>query len=114
MSEELLGADPVVFFGLTLLLFGAAAMASGRALARNWRPLWQAVPYTMLLAAADRFLLFALFEGELVSATGFAIGWVVLLALSLVAYRATQARLMVRQYPWLYEPAGPLSWRERR
>jgi len=77
MSEELLGADPVTFFGLTVLLFGAAAMASGRALARNWRPLWQAVPYTMLLAAADRFLLFALFEGELVSATGFAIGWAI-------------------------------------
>ena len=114
MSEELLGADPVTFFGVTVLLFGAAAMASGRALARNWRPLWQAVPYTMLLAAADRFLLFALFEGELVSATGFAIGWAILLAFSLLAYRAIRARLMVRQYPWLYEPAGPLSWRERR
>jgi uncharacterized protein DUF6867 len=114
MSEELLGADPVAFFGLTVLLFGAAAMASGRALARNWRPLWQAVPYAMLLAAADRFLLFALFEGELVSATGFAIGWAILLAFSLLAYRATRSRLMVRQYPWLYEPAGLLSWRERR
>jgi uncharacterized protein DUF6867 len=114
MSEELLGADPVTFFGLTVLLFGAAAMASGRALARSWRPLWQAVPYTMLLAAADRFLLFALFEGELVSVTGFVIGWAILLAFSLLAYRAIRARLMVRQYPWLYEPAGPLSWRERR
>lgn len=114
MSEELLGADPVTFFGLTVLLFGAAAMASGRALARSWRPLWQAVPYTMLLAAADRFLLFALFEGELVSVTGFVIGWAILLAFSLLAYRAIRARLMVRQYPWLYELAGPLSWRERR
>jgi len=114
MSESLLGVDPGAFFGLTVLLFGAAALASGRALARNWRPLWQAVPYAMLLAAADRFLLYALFEGELVSASGFAIGWAILLAFSLLAYRATRARLMVRQYPWLYEPAGPLSWRERR
>ncbi|HEV2548230.1 MAG TPA: hypothetical protein VGU20_12905 [Stellaceae bacterium] len=114
MSEELLGADPVAFFGLTVLLFGAAAMASGRALARNWRALWQVLPYTLLLTAADRFLLYALFEGELMSASGFAIGWVILLAFSLLSYRATRARLMVRQYPWRYEPAGPLSWRERR
>jgi hypothetical protein len=114
MSEELFGADPAAFFGLTVLLFGAAAMASGRALARNWRPLWQALPYTMLLAAADRFLLYALFGGELVSASGFGIAWVILLALSLLAYRVIQARLMVRQYPWLYEPAGALSWRARR
>ena len=114
MSEELFGADPAAFFGLTVLLFGAAAMASGRALARNWRPVWQALPYTMLLAAADRFLLFALFGGELVSAGGFGIAWAILLALSLLAYRVVQARLMVRQYPWLYVPAGPLSWRAHR
>ena len=114
MSESVLGAGPGAFFGLTVLLFGAAALASGRALARNWRPLWQTVPYAMLLAAADRFLLYALFEGELEAVGGFAIAWVILLAFSLLAYRATRARLMVRQYPWLYEPAGPLSWRERR
>ena len=114
MSEGVLGADPVAFFGLTVLLFGAAAMASGRALARNWRPLWQALPYTLLLAGGDRFLLFALFEGDLVSPTGYGVAWVILLALALLSYRLTQTRLMVRQYPWLYEPAGPLSWRERR
>ena len=113
MSEGALGGDWVAFFGLTVLLFGAAATASGRALARNWRPLWQTLPYTMLLAAADRFLLYALFEGELLSASGFVIGWAILLVFALLAYRATHTRLMVRQYPWLYEPAGPLSWRER-
>jgi uncharacterized protein DUF6867 len=114
MSEELLGADPTAFYGLTVLLFGGAAMAGGRALARNWRPLWQVVPYTLLLAAGDRFLLYALFDGELTSASGYGLASVILLAFSLLAYRVTQTRLMVRQYPWLYEPAGPLSWRERR
>jgi hypothetical protein len=114
MSESLLGADPPAFFGLTVLLFGAAAMASGRALARNWRPLWQVLPYTLLLAVGDRFLLFALFEGELMSASGYGLAWVILLAFALLSYRIAQTRLMVRQYPWLYEPAGPLSWRERR
>ncbi|HEV8028621.1 MAG TPA: hypothetical protein VGP50_14400 [Stellaceae bacterium] len=31
----------------------------------------------------------------------------------LLAYRMTQVRLMLRQYPWLYEAGGPFSWRER-
>lgn len=113
MTAAILGATPASFFGLTVLLFGAAAMATGRALARNWRPLWQTVPYAGLLGIGDRFLLYALFEGELLSWSGYLVGAGLLLVLCLLAYRATQARLMVRQYPWLYAPAGPFSWRER-
>ena len=112
--SALLGASAASFLGLTLLLFGAAAVATGRALARSWRPLWQALPYAALLAVADRFLLYALFGGELLSASGYAIAASILLLVTLLGYRATQARLMVRQYPWLYEKAGPLGWRERR
>ena len=111
---DLLGASAASFFGMTLLLFGAAALATGRALARNWRPLWQALPYAALLAIADRFLLYALFGGELLSASGYVLAAAILLAVTLFCYRLTQARLMVRQYPWLYERAGPLAWRERR
>jgi len=110
--EPLLGAGAASFLGLTLLLFGAAATATGRALARNWRPIWQALPYAALLASGDRFLLYALFDGELWSATGYVLAGAILLLLCLLAYRVTQARLMVRQYPWLYAPAGPLSWRD--
>lgn len=109
-----LGAPPGAFWGLTLVLFGAAALSTGRALARNWRPPWQTLPYTLLLAIGNRFLLFALFNGELLSMSGYAIAAAILLALCLIAYRLTQAQLMVRQYPWLYEAAGPFSWRKRR
>ena len=109
-----LGAPPGAFFGLTLLLFGAGALATGRALASHWRGAWQALPYALLLALGDRFLLYALFGGELLSASGYAIAAAILLVFALLAYRATQAALMVRQYPWLYEPAGPFSWREKR
>lgn len=112
--ELLMGASPASFLGLTLLLFGAAAAATGRALARGWRPAWQAVPYALLLAGGDRFLLYALFGGELFSASGYGLAALLLLLLCVLAYRMTQARLMVRQYPWLLEKAGPLSWRERR
>ena len=61
-ASALLGASPGAFLGLTLLLFGAAALATGRALARHWRPAWQTLPYAVLLGlshaqdppAADR------------------------------------------------------------
>ena len=110
----LLGVGPGAFFGLTVVIFGAAALAAGRALALNWRPAWHVLPYALLLGMGDRFLTYALFDGELLSVSGYAIASALLLALALLAYRPTQARLMVRQYPWLYEPAGPFSWRERR
>jgi hypothetical protein len=112
-AAPLLGATPAAFLGLTLLLFGGAAAATGRALARHWRPAWQTLPYAALLGAGDRFLLYALFDGELLSASGYVIGALILLALALLAYRLTLVRAMVRQYPWLYETAGPLSWRRR-
>jgi hypothetical protein len=112
--EAFLGATPASFFGLTLLLFGAAALASGRVLARHWRPVWQVVPYGLLLAIGDRFLLYALFGGDLLSATGYAAAAAPLIGLCFAAHRLTLARLMVRQYPWLYERAGPLAWRARR
>jgi hypothetical protein len=112
-GASLLGASPGAFLGLTILLFGAAALAAGWALARRWRPAWQTLLYAALLGLGDRFLLYALFEGELLSASGYLIGAVILSALAFLAYRLTLARRMVQQYPWLYEPAGPLSWRQR-
>jgi hypothetical protein len=111
--EALLGTTPPVFIGLTVVLFGGAALSTGDALAATWRPFWHAVPYALLLAAGARFLTFALFEGDLVSPSGFAITAVLLLVLEYAGYRRKQARRMVRQYPWLYERAGIFSWRDK-
>ena len=111
--EALLGTTPAIFLGLTIVLFGAAAAATGDALAATWRPFWHAIPYALLLAAGARFLTFALFEGELLSVSGFTIAAVVLLVLEALGYRRKQARRMVRQYPWLYERAGIFSWRDK-
>ena len=110
---DVLGNDPSVFVGLTVVLFGGAAYMTGQALAQTWRPIWQAVPYTLMLTIGSRFLSFALFDGELLSITGYLIDWVVLLLLALLAFRITQARRMVSQYPWLYERAGLFGWRAR-
>jgi len=112
--DNLLGAPLGVFIGVTLVLFGAAAWLTGQALAGTWRPAWQAFAYAPLLAAVDRFLIFALFEGELLSLWGYLLHAAVLLAIMLLAYRVTRARRMVSQYPWLYERAGLIAWRPVR
>ena len=113
MMPAVLGASVASFLGLGLL-FGAAALATGRALARNWRPAGQGIAYALALGLGHRFLLYALFGGELLSASGYALAALLLALLALLAHRVTQVRLMLRQYPWLYEPAGPFAWRERR
>jgi hypothetical protein len=110
---DILGNDLGVFIGLTVVLFGGAACLSGQALAQTWRPIWQTVPYTLMLTVGSRFLSFALFDGELLSITGYLIDWVALLLLALLAFRITQARRMVSQYPWLYERAGLFGWRAK-
>ena len=107
------GTTPLVSVGITFVLIGGCAMMMGRALALNWRPDWQMLPYTLLLAVADRFLVFALFQGELLSLTGYAADLAVLLCIAGFAFQLTIARQMVRQYPWAYERAGLLGWRKR-
>jgi hypothetical protein len=112
--EALLGGSMPSFVGMTVMLFGAAAAMTGQALARNWRGAWQLLPYALLLAAGNRFLLFALFGARLFSVTGYAIAAVLLLVIAGLAVRVTQARRMTAQYPWLYERAGLFGWRERK
>jgi len=107
----LLGSSIGVFIGVTVVLFGGAAILTGQGLAAAWRPVWQILPYGLLLAAGARFLTFALFEGELLSISGYVLQVLVLIGLEAVAYRATLAHKMVAQYPWLYERAGPFHWR---
>ena len=68
---ELLGSESGPFLGMTVALFGCAAFLSGQAIAQSWRPAWQILPTALLIAAADRFLLYALFSAELASTSGF-------------------------------------------
>lgn len=110
----LFGEDISVFIGITLVLFGGTAFMTGQALAQTWRPIWQCIPYALLLGVADRFLCFALFQAPLGSLPLYVLDTALLMATALFAYRATRAYKMVTQYPWLYERAGLLSWRERQ
>ncbi len=111
--NELLGTTPPVFIGVTLSLFGFAAFITGQALARTWRPWWHMVTYGALLGCGDRFIHYALFEGVLITLSGYLIGATVLIAIGLIAFRMTQAHQMVAQYPWVYERVGLFGWREK-
>lgn len=111
--EGLLGTSIGVFVGLTVIVAGGAAIMTGRALADGWKPPWQVVAACFGLALANRFLVYALFDGNLLSLTGFLIDLAMLAALALLAHRVTLVRKMVSQYPWRYERSSLLKYRER-
>lgn len=110
---DALGTTPGVFLGITLAFMGGCSFMTGQALAVTWRPAWQALPYGLMLGLGDRFLVFALFQGRLLSLPGYLVDSVLLIAVSLLSYRLTRVRQMTNQYPWLYERTGWFSWRQR-
>jgi hypothetical protein len=111
--EALLGTSPGVFIGLTVVLIGGAAILTGRALADGWKAPLQVVFACFGLALANRFLVYALFGGELLHLTGFLIDFAVITVLALLAYRLTVVHKMVSQYPWRYERESLFTYREK-
>jgi hypothetical protein len=105
------GAFPFVL--LTLLIGGGAAWRTGQAVAQGWGPLWPVTAYTALLAAAVRFLHYALFGGALLSLPSYLIDFAILAVIGLVGHRARRTRHMTEQYAWMFERSGPLTWRDR-
>ena len=110
---DALGSTPGGFVVVTLLLGCGCAFLTGQAVAAMWRPAWQVIVYMLLLGLADRFLVFALYGGELAHLPGYLVDTFIMLAVALTAFMSTRARKMVRQYPWLYERAGLFGRRER-
>lgn len=104
----------LVFLLLTILLGGGAAFRAGRAVAEGWGELWPLAIYAALIAAAVRFLHFALFAGPLLSSTNFAIDTLVLIAIATLSYRMRRVRQMTEQYAWAMTAHGPLGWRRRQ
>jgi hypothetical protein len=98
---------------VTGIIGGGAALA-GRAIALTWRPYWYVLAYMVLLGAAVRFLHFALFQAHLFAVASWLTDTLYVMAVASIAYRVTRTSQMARQYPWLYERTGPLTWRERK
>ncbi len=111
---ELLGSNWPAVIVVTVLVMGFSALMTGVGLATTWRPAWQTIPYCVLLGLVDRFLVWSLFEGQLLILSGYLIGTTFLILVCLLAYRITQVHRMVTQYPWLYERSGLLNWREKK
>jgi hypothetical protein len=98
------------FLVLTCLLGGAAAFATGRAIALTWRPFWQALTYMIPLTAGVRFLHYALFEEDILAIGPALLALVILAAVAALAFRMVQVRQMTRQYPFAFSVAGPFAW----
>ncbi len=95
---------------VTVILGGAAAVASGRAIAGSWKSFAIVPVYMVILSAALRFLQYALFQGDLLSIPEFVVTLALMLAAAGYGYRAQRTQQMVTQYSWLYSKAGPLGW----
>jgi len=107
MSNELL-----VFSLFTVVFMGGAGFLTGQAIANTWRSVFQLGAYCLILAAFDRILVFALFQGDFLSLSGYVIDCLAIMAIALLGFRRTRARIMVRQYLWLYERKGLMGWRD--
>jgi hypothetical protein len=89
-----------VFLLVTVLLGGAAAFVSGKAIAETWRPFWQVIGYGLLLGLVVRFVHFALYEEVLLSLRNYVIDCAVLLTLAIAGYSLARRRQMATQYAW--------------
>ncbi len=111
--HALSGTSVAVFVCLTVVIIGGAGVLTGHALAQRWRPVWQVVFASLGLGVADRFLVYALFDGPLLSPIGYVFDVAVIMTMALISYRIAHVTETVRQYPWLYERHGLWRFRAR-
>ena len=102
-----------VFVGMTLLVSGPAAFLTGQNQAEAWQPWWKVAFYVVILLIGQRFLAWSLFHAAALHPGSILLNGAILFGIAMAAWRATLARRMVRQYPWLYERTGPFGWREK-
>ena len=100
----------MAFIVITLLLAGAAAWMTGRALARTWSAFWFVIIYMLLLALPVRFFHWSLANGTLLSLHLYITDAIILIGIGLASYRIALANQMVMQYPWLYRRTGLFAW----
>lgn len=115
--DELLYSDApgalgaFVFF--TIVLGGLGGIATGRAFAGTWRSVALMPLALLLMAAAVRFLHYALAGEELLSPHYYAVSLAFVALGAVYGYRAKRTEQMCRQYPWLFSKAGPVGWSHR-
>ncbi len=100
-----------IFFTIALGTLGG--IATGRAFAGTWKPL-ATLPFALLLlAAAVRFLHYALAGEDLSSLQFYVVSLVFVIIGAAYGFRAKRTEQMCRQYPWLFAKSGPVNWSHR-
>ena len=118
MSFLLSGAGNTPLFilivNLVVIAIGLSmAFASGRAIAKTWRPFSNLPIYILILSGAERFLHYALAGQQLLSLPFYMITFVLLFVAGGLGYRRMRVLQMVTQYSWLYQPVGKLGWKSK-
>lgn len=98
------------FVFVTMILAGGAAFLTGRAVARAWEGETRLVVYMVLLAAATRFIHFALFGGSLLSLQYYLVDFTVITIIALLGKRMTRAKQMSTQYSFEYVRSSAIAW----
>ena len=101
------------FLFFVVALGGFFGIATGRAIAATWKPILAVVPALLFLAAAVRFLLYALAGDDLFSPYYYLVALVVVAIGGFYGFRSQRAEQMCRQYPWIFTRSGPLGWVDR-
>jgi phosphoglycerol transferase MdoB-like AlkP superfamily enzyme len=102
-----------LFVLVTVVMGGAAAWQTGRAVSQTWRPFIVLPLYVAGLNLGVRFIHFALFGGTLLSPYFYLVDYVVLLAAAYLGWRMKRAEQMRTQYSFAFKGAGPFSWRRK-
>ena len=100
-----------VFF--TIILGTLGGIATGRAFAGTWRSVTVMPLALIVMAAAVRFLHYALAGEDLTSLQYFVVSLVFVTAGGAYGFRARRAEQMTRQYPWIFAKSGPLGWSDK-
>ncbi len=100
-----------VFFTVVLGMLGG--IATGRAFAGSWKSLVTMPLALLAMAAAVRFLHFALAGDDLSSAYYFGVALLFVVLGGFYGFRSKRTEQMCRQYPWLFAKAGPVAWTHR-
>lgn len=102
-----------VLRGLVFLIGLWTAWRTGRAVADGWGEWPRVIAYTLFLAAALRFMHYALFAGPMLNLTYYLIDLVILLVFATAGFRARRTSQMVNNYYWLYDRSSLFSWKKK-
>ena len=100
-----------VFF--TVILGALGGIATGRAFAASWKSVVTMPLALLAMAAAVRFLHYALAGEDLSSLQYFLVSLVFVGLGGFYGFRSKRTEQMCRQYPWLFAKAGPVAWSHR-